>query len=155
MMIVPALAALLLSGDPVGDAPAFATLKALAGTWRQIDSDQPMTVRYALIANETAVTETWRSPSGRETMTLYTMDGPTLIATHYCAQGNQPTLALTPSGRGLGFTARSITGLDAGEAHLVRLTLAVGADGRLRHSETYVDDRGEEEETRRVFGREP
>ena len=73
---------------------AFEALKELAGTWQPADKpESPMRVRFELIADESVLTENWRSPS-HSSMTVYHLDGDTLLATHYCPRGNQPRMVL-------------------------------------------------------------
>jgi hypothetical protein len=49
-------------------------------------------VNYKLMSNASILVETFRTPSGKETLSVYHMDGDRLLLTHYCAQGNQPRL---------------------------------------------------------------
>jgi hypothetical protein len=72
-------------------------LKALAGTWtgsagfagRKPDE---VRVEWRLTGGGTAVAETLFAGTPHEMMTVYHLDGPELIATHYCSLGNAPTL---------------------------------------------------------------
>ncbi|WP_271084813.1 hypothetical protein [Brevundimonas sp. NIBR11] len=146
------LVSLALTTQPE-DVVAFDRLKALAGDWREVGSERPMTVAYRVISNGSAMLETWRTPSGRETLTVYVQDGDRVLATHYCAQGNQPTLTLTGVAPALEFQMTSVTGLDAGEDHLDHLSLRLEQD-TLHHSETYRGDAGEET-TEWLFSRAP
>ena len=123
------LAAAALSGAPLSD---------LHGEWRSV-GERPITVSYRSISNDLATVEQWRTPSGRETMTVYTLDGPSLLATHYCGQGNVATLAAPVGGKELSFAFRDARGADPGEGVLVQLTLVRDGD-RLRRVETYRKD---------------
>jgi hypothetical protein len=123
------LAAATLAGAPLSD---------LNGEWRSV-GERPIRVSYRSISNDLATVEQWRTPSGRETMTVYTVDGAALLATHYCGQGNVATLAARVGAKELSFTLREARGVDADEGVLVHLTLVRNGD-RLRRVETYRKD---------------
>jgi hypothetical protein len=78
----------------------------------------------------------------RESMTLYHMDDQTLIATHYCPLGNQPTLQLkSVTGSLFKFEFRSATNLPDSKAaheHLFEIEL-LGKD-KYRRKETYLEN---------------
>lgn len=82
----------VIAGEPSAQA-VFDQLKALKGDWRSTNGKT--SVRYTLIANESSIVETWTMSPTRQSMTVYTMDGKRIIATHYCPQGNAPRLQLT------------------------------------------------------------
>jgi hypothetical protein len=73
---------------------AFEKLKGMVGEWRgtvQNKSNGPaVEVRYKLTAHQTAVMETLFPDTEHEMITMYYLDGDQLMATHYCAMGNQP-----------------------------------------------------------------
>jgi hypothetical protein len=75
---------------------ALARFKSLAGTWQSSDSDgdgkPDQTVRYKVIAGGSAVVEELFPGTPYEMITTYHLDGPRLMATHYCGAGNQPRL---------------------------------------------------------------
>lgn len=77
--------------------PGFEKLKSLAGTWeattRKPDGDRT-TVRYEVTANGSVVMETMFAGSPHEMINMYTVDGDSILATHYCSEANQPTLRL-------------------------------------------------------------
>src|SRR5262245_41826883 len=115
------------------------SLKPLAGHWKATTaSGKSMLVDYRLISNDTALIEAYNAGSPRETMTVFHADGGSLMATHYCAQGNQPRLRLVPNARGLVFAFFDATNLpDPSASHLVRLELSLEPDGSLKRTETY------------------
>jgi|GEM_PF-545681 len=91
-------------GPPITDsleAPASTPLdrfKAMVGDWNaDLDGDgtSDAVVTYRLIANKSTVVETMFAGSDHEMITVFTMDGPDLVLTHYCALGNQPHLKAT------------------------------------------------------------
>ena len=76
-------------------------MKTLSGTW----STQPHegapagTIVFATTSNGSAVREVMLPGTPQEMINVYTMDGPTMVMTHYCAMGNQPHLrASAPTG---------------------------------------------------------
>ena len=78
----------------------FETLKTLVGTWVQVDKDGKESSDVAsvikLTANGTAIHETLFPGQAHEMVTVYHLDGKDVIATHYCALGNQPRYKLDP-----------------------------------------------------------
>src|SRR5205085_9488497 len=85
---------------PAEKAALLDRIKSLAGTWETTGPDgKTMTVVYQLTANGSAVREIMFPGSASEMTNMYTMDGPDLLMTHYCAMGNQPHMkaSLTPS----------------------------------------------------------
>ena len=93
---------------------AFAQLLRMVGVWRPAEKpDSSLRIRFYLTAGGTVLVESWEAGGKPHSLTLYHRDGPALLATHYCPQGNQPRLAL--AGRdasGLHFAFRDSTDLD-------------------------------------------
>ena len=119
----------------VAPAAPMEQVASLAGDWRSIGAS-PIRVDYRFISNGSSLVERWRTPSGRETMTVYFVDKGAIFATHYCGQGNQATLRADASPERMDFRFVSATGVDPGEGVLVGLTLIASAN-RLRRIETY------------------
>ena len=132
-----ALVLLLLAASP--EPSPLDVLKPLAGHWKgTTPGGKSMAVDYRLISNDTVLVEAYNTGSPRETMTVFHADGAALIATHYCAQGNQPRLKLVPSARRLVFVFFDATNLpDPSASHLVQLELSLEPDGSLKRIETY------------------
>lgn len=112
----------------VEPAAAFTRLCSLTGAWRAIaPKAQQTSLVFRLTAADSALVETFMRPSGGETLTIFHRDNAQLLATHYCAQGNQPRLELDPSSTPdrLVFRYRDATNLHSNDdTHLVRLELA-------------------------------
>jgi hypothetical protein len=143
-------------GTPEAAAPsgidarqAFANLAGLAGDW-QATTPKGAVVRasYRVVAGGSAVVETWTTPSGGETVTVFHRDGAGVVATHYCAQGNQPRLRLA-SGEPtrLHFEFWDATNLAPGASHLVRLDLARRDPEHYDKTEIYAEGSREESTT--------
>jgi hypothetical protein len=76
---------------------ALARFKTLAGEWVAAqDNDMvkkgDLVARYAVTAAGSAVVETVFPGSQHEMVTVYHADGPDLVLTHYCMEGNQPRM---------------------------------------------------------------
>jgi len=88
------------AAEPVKAADAFAHLKALAGTWSghaMTPDGPPASVSYRLTAGGTAVMETLFDGTEHEMLTIYTLNGNDIVATHFCGAGNQPVMKLDKS----------------------------------------------------------
>ena len=89
---------------PVPTHSGLEKMKKLAGTWlaagpraRQADRSSAVpiikvTAGYAL----SAVQETLFPGQPHEMVSIYTVDGPNLVMTHYCVLGNQPRMKADP-----------------------------------------------------------
>lgn len=124
------------------DRAAFEALKPLVGTWQPADKpESPMRVTFELIAGDGVLVENWRSPTHRS-MTVYHLDGDTLLATHYCPQGNQPRLALARAEADgtLRFEFRDGTNVDVAGGHHEALLTLHHADGVLTRGEVYAEN---------------
>ena len=123
---------------------AFTQLSGLVGQWQGKFADgRAHSVAYRLTAGGSVLMETWALAPGRESITLYHLDGEALMATHYCPQGNQPRLQLVPSGTPgrLDFAFRDGTNLQVeGKAHQHAFWLEFLDDGRFKRNETYVEN---------------
>jgi hypothetical protein len=87
------------TGGKLPPAPTNAGLekmKKLAGTWVAADKDGKPTDQVVSIikvtAGGSAVHETHFPGQPHEMISVYTVEGPDLIMTHYCVLGNQPRL---------------------------------------------------------------
>lgn len=102
MMLALALTGVNAYGHDHGHAKptsneAFEKLKGLAGTWsaNMIEKDGELTtVEYRVTAGGSVVMETMFAGQPHEMINMYTVDGDSLIATHYCSGQNQPVLKL-------------------------------------------------------------
>ena len=73
---------------------AFASLASLAGTWQGPAEGEQALVLYRVVAGGSVVMETLFASTEHEMITMYHLDGAELVATHYCAAGNQPRFKL-------------------------------------------------------------
>jgi hypothetical protein len=146
-----------LTLSPVEALDAFAQLKALVGEWRGKRPDgRKIGVTYRLSAGDSALVETWDLGRDREALTIYHLDGGTLMATHFCPQGNQPRLRMRQSaGSRFDFTFHDATGILPGQGVQRAFWIEAHGDGTITRSETYFQDGEPETETityKRVSG---
>jgi hypothetical protein len=135
---------------------AWAQLKRdLPGTWRAtVAPGKVVTETFQLISADSALVERFVTASGKETMSVYHPDVGGLRLTHYCAQGNQPSLALEgPAGPILRFRFLSATHLERGQAVMVERELRF-TEGGLDQVERYRQPDGAVEETTLHFVRD-
>ena len=132
--------ALCRAAEPPAHA-AFEQLKTLVGHWRATESGRDTLVEFKLMAGGSALVEIWTMSPTRQSMTVYTMDGTHLLATHYCPQGNAPRLAFTETDSTgahhfLFMDGANLQNPEASHAHA--FWVRSEPDGRLTREETYV-----------------
>lgn len=125
-------------------AEVFGQLGTLIGEWKgTFVNGGEHRLTYRLSAGGSVLVETWALAPGRESMTLYHLDGDELLATHYCPQGNQPRLRWVPGnddGR-LSFVLKDGSNLDLpGSAHQHSMWLQLHDSNAYTRSETYVEN---------------
>jgi len=79
---------------------AFAQLQALTGAWQGtvMQTNGPRTtVDYRLTSGGQTVMEVLFGGTSHEMVSMYHLDGPDLVITHFCAMGNQPRMRLDRS----------------------------------------------------------
>ena len=147
---------LLLLASPVRATGAarpettWARLVTLVGTWQRTDAStaaqKAFRIRYRSISADTALVEEFGDPAKQLTQTVFHADGTRLLATHYCAQGNQPRLQLrAESPDTLVFEFLDATNLRSpSDSHLVRLTLRWKDADHLVREEVYASGGREE-----------
>src|SRR6266496_2867005 len=108
------VAAAAIASDKTKSEEAFDRLASLEGEWKGEIDGVKATLIYTLTANGSALMEQFRPEKGPEMITMFTIDGDRLIATHYCSAKNQPqmeTPAITDVQKPLAFSLAQITGL--------------------------------------------
>ena len=121
---------------------AFKQLTSLVGTWKGRFSDgREHSVNYRLTAGGTVLVETWTLSKVRESMTLYHLDGDTVMATHYCPQGNQPRLVLASNEDKMNFAFRDGSNLNvSGKSHQHSFWLQIKDNDHFQRNENYVEN---------------
>jgi len=155
------LAAFLLGGmGPAiaGPAVTLQDLKFLQGTWRlehpANEREEAFRLRYHFISRDSALVEVHGDPQKQATQTVIHADRDRLMATHYCARGNQPRLIATEKrGDRIEFRFLDVTNLASpDEPHMVRMAFTRIDDTRIRKEEVYRVDGREEASTMSLVG---
>ncbi len=127
---------------PIASATAFEKLGSLVGDWEaKTEKGAVIRINYRLVAADSVLVQTYTTPSGRQTLTVFHRDGANLLATHYCAQGNQPRLRLDGSStdKSLAFQFLDATNLsDVRASHLHRLQVDLVDSDHHVQTETYT-----------------
>ena len=148
LLAIPGTAA-----EPARPSVPWERLKTLVGNWQRTDASTPaqkaFRIHYRLISADTVLVEEFGDPAKQVTQTMFHADGSRLLATHYCAQGNQPRLQLRAGGPDtLVFDFLDATNLRApSDSHLVRLTLRWKDTDHLVREEVYASSGQEEAST--------
>ena len=140
-MIALLLVAASLPADKTKSEEAFDRLATLKGEWRGEQEGVKISLIYTLTANGSALMEEFRPESGAVMITMFTVDGDHLIATHYCSAKNQPqmmTSAITNVQKPLAFSLARISGLKSPDDwHNTGLTVIREDNDHLTQEWTY------------------
>ena len=139
--------------DPDLDAAVMEHLGSLAGEWEMQDESGNWNTSsvFTLSSNGSVVREIMFPGSPNEMTNLYHMDGTDIVATHYCAIGNQPRmvasgLETTDDGPAIAFGFDSVSNLRESQSHVMgELRLVFIDDNTLREEWTSMTPDGEVE----------
>src|SRR5881227_639208 len=140
-MIALLLVAASLPADKTKSEEAFDRLATLKGEWRGEQEGVKISLIYTLTANGSALMEEFRPQSGAVMITMFTVDGDHLIATHFCSAKNQPEMVTSPItevDKPLAFSLARVTGLKSPDDwHNTGLTLFQEDNDHLIQEWTY------------------
>jgi hypothetical protein len=129
LLAVFASAVAKANNDKSGGVLAFDQLKALVGEWEGKNDGGPVKITYTLVSGGTALMERMQPSNEAEMITMYSADGDKIVVTHYCSQGNQPTMKseiLKGPGNKYSFSLVSVSGMKTpDEGHMVALVLTL------------------------------
>ena len=125
----------------------FEQIKKLAGVWQSADGDKegaPHTSAiYRVTSGGSAVAETLMPGTEHEMVTMYTVDGDSIIMTHYCAAQNQPRMKSKAGGPSnvIAFEFKDGTGLKSDkDGHMHSLVLTFKNDDAVSAAWQYYVD---------------
>jgi hypothetical protein len=131
----------VFAGEKTTGALAFDQLKALVGEWEGANGGGAVKVTYTLVSGGTALMERIQPANEAEMITMYTVDGDKIVVTHYCSEGNQPSMR-TETLKGVAnkysFSLISVSGLKSPDAgHMTGLVLTLVDKDHLKQEWTY------------------
>ncbi len=143
------VAAILLIGTTIAQAEkskstaAFEQLSSLVGEWKGGQDGIDITLTYTLTADGSILMEEFRPAKGGVMMTMFSMDGDHLMATHYCSAGNQPQMVTEtieePQKKALVFSLIRVTGMTTPEDwHNTGLEIMLEDKDHLTQKWTYL-----------------
>ena len=131
------------NNEKSGGVLAFDQLKALVGEWEGKNEGGAVKITYTLVSGGTALMERMQPANEQEMITMYSADGDKIVVTHYCSQGNQPTMkseTLKGFGNKYSFSLVSVSGLKTpDEGHMVGLVLTLVDKDHLTQEWKYQD----------------
>jgi hypothetical protein len=144
-VVLTVIAAAALREDKTKSEQAFDRLASLQGEWQGQINGINTTLIYTLTANGSALMEQCRSEKGPEMITMFTIDGDHLLATHYCSAKNQPQMATPPIAdvqKPLAFSLVRVSGLKSpDDFHNTALTVIQEDNDHLTQEWSYEHKR--------------
>lgn len=104
--------------------PGFDKVKTLAGQWEGMANEGgqkfPASAKVTVVSDRSAVMHDLAPGTPHEMITMFHLDGPDLLATHYCAAHNQPRMKLVPGSdpNVLLFEFKDGTNIAPGDIHM-------------------------------------
>ena len=149
VLFVPAVLVMAtMSGQPAPPgttskiAAAFKQLASLVGEWQAIQDGVPIKETYTLTANGSVLMSETKPANSEAMITMFTVDGDHLIATHYCVAGNQPQMVTGVPGdleKGVTFSLERVTGMKtADDWHNTGLTVTLDDKDHMTQRWTYL-----------------
>jgi hypothetical protein len=115
LTLVLMAASVAKAAEKTKSAIAFERLTSLVGEWKGIQDGTEVKLTYILTANGSALMEEFKPKDGPIMITMFSVDGDHLIATHYCSARNQPQMATEtitePKTKRLAFSLVRVTGM--------------------------------------------
>jgi hypothetical protein len=129
--------------DSNKSAAAFKQLTLLVGEWEAVQQGVPVRETYTLTANGSVLMSETKPADSQPMITMFTVDGDHLIATHYCVAGNQPQMITGVPGdleKGLTFSLERVTGMKTPDDwHNTGVTLTLDDKDHMTQRWTYLN----------------
>jgi hypothetical protein len=120
----------------------FAQLKSLVGEWEAVQDGVPVRETYTLTANGSTLMAETRPGNEPAMITMFTVDGDHLIATHYCIAGNQPQMVARVAdnlNKGVRFDLARVTGMKTPDDwHNTGVTITLEDPDHMTQKWTYL-----------------
>lgn len=134
----------VVEADSSSREPLFDAVSDLVGRWEGEGDDGMQLVHEIAVTSNGSVVREVMFPGGPHEMTnMYSLDGNSLVMTHYCAGGNQPRMRATSvNGNQLVFASEGVSDLKADdEIYMGAMTLVrVDKDTMEQHWKAFRQD---------------
>ncbi|MGE5413022.1 MAG: hypothetical protein ACM3NW_02520, partial [Syntrophomonadaceae bacterium] len=122
---------------------------SLVGDWSGTVEGRPVSVSYRLVSNGTALMETLDGGHDGSMITMYTPDGGTILATHYCSAGNQPRMRAdaTKAGKSLDFQFVDVSNVRGSSGAVMRRLVVTFVDANHLDQQWTSRDKDGKEQT--------
>jgi hypothetical protein len=128
------------TAGPKEQAALIERVKGLQGDWEMVDEagKRHPGAAFKVTSAGSAVREVLFPGQDHEMVDMYHMDGPTLVMTHYCAQGNQPRMRAKAGAPGvIALEYDSVTNLrEPEEMYMGAMTLTIKDKDTIREDWT-------------------
>jgi len=128
--------------DSANSEAVFKQLASLVGEWEAVQDGVPVTETDTLTANGSALMTETKPGNDPAMITIFTVDGDHLIATHYCAARNQPQMETgIPDDlqKGVTFSLVRVTGMKTPDDwHNTGLTIRLDDKDHMTQRWTYL-----------------
>lgn len=137
--------------------PTLSDFSKLEGNWKiempANKQEKKFRLKYSFISKHSALVEVYGDPAKQTTQTIFHADNNRLMATHYCARGNQPRLVANEiNGNQITFQFLDVTNLQSPkDAHMVRMAFKFIDDQHFEKEEVYLADGKEQSSTVRMI----
>lgn len=159
LLAVSGVVAARAANEKTNGAMVFDQLKTLVGEWEGKTETGPVKITYTLVSGGTALMERMQPANEAEMITMYSADGDRIVVTHYCSQGNQPSMkseTLKGVGNKYSFSLVSVSGLKTpDEGHMVGLVLTLVDRDHLTQEWHYQNSHGKTSAELFEFRRKP
>jgi hypothetical protein len=123
---------------------AFATIKAMPGTWEgTASSGHALQVTFKVVSGGSAVMSEIQGHGPENMISMFNLDGANkLLMTHYCGAGNQPRMlaSVSPDGKTFTFNFIDATNLDSPDSgHMQKMVLTLLDENHHTEDWTFVD----------------
>jgi hypothetical protein len=136
------LPAVVQGQDKTTSEAVFRQLVSLVGAWEAVQDGVPVIETYTLTANGSALMVETKPDNDPAMITMFTVNGDHLIATHYCAARNQPQMETgipEDLGKGVTFSLVRVTGMKTPDDwHNTGLTITLEDKDHMTQRWTYL-----------------
>jgi hypothetical protein len=143
VLAIVLMGATIAHAEKSNSTTAFEQLSSLVGEWNGVQDGIDITLTYTLTADGSTLMEEFRPAKGPVMITMFSVDGDHLIATHYCSAGNQPQMVTEtiaePQNKTLVFSLVRVTGMTTPEDwHNTGLEVQLEDNDHLTQKWTYL-----------------